>query len=294
MFNYKQLLAFSTIVEEGSFSKAAKKLYITQPAISSQIKAMEKELSVTLIERGERGILLTPAGEILYNNSKIIINQYKSLYDTLSQYKSVSYGTIRLAASTIPGEYLMPKYIHEFKKKNTDIRIHLDICDSKRVLDKVKNGEVTMGIIGFKPKETEIEAIPFVGEKLKLIASTHQILNDSLDLSTFPLLLREEGSGTREVVIKHLEQNGLPLELASDYTILGSSKSILTAVEEGLGIAWISEHAISDALLLKKIKCAHDKYDIERSFFIITQKNRTLSPLDTLFKNHLSQFSIKR
>lgn len=293
MFNYKQLLAFSTIVEEGSFSKAAKKLYITQPAISSQIKAMEKELSVTLIERGERGILLTPAGEILYNNSKIIINQYKTLYDTMAQYRSTSIGNIRLAASTLPGEYLMPKYIHDFKQKNADVRIHLDICDSKCVLEKVKNGEVALGVIGFKPKETEIEAIPFIEECLKLVTSPSYPLQNFKKIDNHPLLLREEGSGTREVVLKHLESIGMPFDKSQDYTVLGSTKSILTAVEQGLGIAWISEHAIEDALKLNKVKCASSSYDIKRSFFIISQGKRTLSPLDAAFKAHLSHFTVK-
>ncbi len=289
MFNYKQLLAFATIVEEGSFSKAAKKLYITQPAISSQIKAMEKELAVVLIERGERGVILTAAGDILYKNSKIILNQYKVLADTMAQYKSTSTGKIRIAASTIPGEYLLPKYMYDFKKKNSDVKLYLTICDSKCVLEKVQNGEVSLGVIGFMPREVNIEAVPFVEEKLKLICSSSTAFDAYTPLNQYPHILREEGSGTREVVVKHMEESGFSLENDFDYTVLGSTRSTLTAVEQGLGIAWVSEHAIGDALKLNKVKCAHAKYDIERAFYVITQKNRTLSPLDAAFKHHLSQ-----
>ncbi len=292
MFNYKQLLAFATIVEEGSFSKAAKKLFITQPAISAQIKSMEKELEVTLIERGERGVILTKAGEMLYANSRVILNQYKVLEDALTQYKSTTMGSLRIGASTIPGEYLIPKYIQKYKKKNPKIRIFVDICDSKCVLDKVMNGEVAIGIIGFQPKESDIHALPFVKDALKLICAPNLTFDDQTPLSQLlkaPHIFREMGSGTRAAIEKHFLKSGIQIERDLDYTVLGSTKATLTAVEQGLGLAWLSEHALEDALKLGKIKCLNTAFDIPRHFYLITQKNRTLSPLEDQFLKHLSQ-----
>lgn len=292
MFNYKQLLTFSTIVEEGSFSKAAKKLYVTQPAISSQIKAMEKELDLLLIERGERGILLTQAGELLYKNSKIILNQYEVLMDTMDQFKSVSHGNLRLAASTIPGEYLLPRYIHLFKKETPNVKVFVEIGDSKCVLEKVINGEVAIGILGFSPKESQIEAHTFISEKLQLICSPEMPYDQTTSFEQLlkaPHILREEGSGTRAVILKHIKSMGYSIQ-PSEHMVLGSTKSTLTAVEQGLGITWISEHAIEDALKLEKVKTINEAYDIERAFYIVTQKKRTLSPLDSAFIEFLTQF----
>ena len=100
MMNYKQLLAFVTVVDEGGFTPAAKKLFITQPAVSWQIKSMEKQLEVLLIERSERDVLLTRAGEILYRNAKIIIDQYHAMDEDIEHFKSYENGNIRIAAST--------------------------------------------------------------------------------------------------------------------------------------------------------------------------------------------------
>ena len=136
MVNYKQLLAFVTVVDEGGFTAAAKKLFITQPAVSWQIKTMEKALDVLLIERCERDILLTQVGEIFYRNAKIIIDQYKVMGEDIEQFKNNENGNIRIAASTIPGEYLLPSLIKRFKLVHPHINTKLYISDSKDVIDR--------------------------------------------------------------------------------------------------------------------------------------------------------------
>lgn len=291
MFNYKQLMSFTTVVEEGSFSKAAKKLFITQPAISSQIKNLEHELGVLLIERSERGVILTEAGEILYNNSRIIINQYQVLHDSIKQYKCTDRGSLRIASSTIPGEYLLPKYIQSFKKETPHVNVYLDICDSKTVLNRVMNGEATIGIIGSQPKENEVKSTPFINEKIKLICAKNSEYKEKISMDNIlaaPHIVREEGSGTRSVIFNHLSKMGLNTDNMNVQYVLGSTQSILTAIEEDLGIGWVSENALTNALSLHKIETLNDMYDIERSFYIITPMNRTLKPLDEAFVNHLT------
>lgn len=304
MIHYKQLRAFVTIIEQGSFSKAAKLLYITQPAISLQIKTLETDLGLTLIERGDREITLTPAGKSFYENAKIILNQYSTLEEDLNVFRKEAASNLRIAASTIPGEYLMPKYIKGFQIHHPDLTINMDIHDSTDVLNMVLNDEISMGIIGFACTSSDIHCEPFVNERLKLVGpvdsnywQTQSKLikeiqpNDmQLHLKTLismPHILREEGSGTRKVVLDYLKTYGITYSQINLSTSLGSTKSTLTAVEVGLGLSWISEHALDDALKLNKVKIIHDAFDINRTFFVITRKKKTLNPMTQAFKAYL-------
>ncbi len=303
MIHYKQLRAFVSIVEQGSFSKAAKLLYITQPAISLQIKTLESDLGLTLLERGDREIILTPAGVRFYENAKIILNQYATLDEDLYPFKKTGNSQLRITASTIPGEYLMPKYIKGFKDLYPDLKINMDIHDSTDVLNMVLKDEISLGIIGYSTTSNDIQCEPFVYEKLKLIcASTDDYSETVLDdfshaqenfqlqlnkLLNVPHILREEGSGTRKTVLNYLKSHGISENQINLSTSLGSTKSTLTAVEVGLGISWISEHAIEDALKLNKVKVIHSAFDIDRRFYIITRKKKTLNPMTQAFKAYL-------
>lgn len=304
MIHYKQLRAFVTIIEQGSFSKAAKLLYITQPAISLQIKTLETDLGLTLIERGDREIVLTPAGKCFYENAKIILNQYSTLEEDLISFRKEATSNLRIAASTIPGEYLMPRYIKAFSTNHPDLTITMDIHDSTRVLNMVLNDEISMGIIGFPCTLSEIQCDAFINEKLKLVGpidsehwQAHSDFMEDFDiveiqshlkaLVGMPHVLREEGSGTRKAVLDYLKNYNISYDQINLSTSLGSTKSTLTAVEVGLGLSWISEHALDDSLKLNKVKVIHDAFDINRTFFIITRKKKTLNPMTQAFKAYL-------
>lgn len=294
MYNYKQLLAFVTVVDEGGFTPAAKKLFITQPAVSWQIKSMEKSLDVLLIERSERDIQLTPAGEILYRNAKIIIDQYHVLGEDMDRYRNNESGNVRIAASTIPGEYLISGLIKHFRQTHSDINTKVYISDSKEVVEKVISGSVCFGITGFKPDHPDLEIEPFVEERLKLVCSIDypvQKLKNLRSIVKEPLIMREEGSGTKAVTLDYLMKNGFPINRNHNNMVFGSTQSSLSAIESGLGIGWLSEYAISDALKLKHIKIINDAYDIPRQLYIVTYKKRTLSPSAVTFRSFISKNS---
>lgn len=291
MYNYKQLLAFVTVVDEGGFTPAANKLFITQPAVSWQVKSMEKALDVLLIERSEREIQLTPAGEILYRNAKIIIEQYHILNEDMDRYRNNKSGNIRIAASTIPGEYLLPKLIKLFRQTHSDINTKIYISDSKEVVDKVISGSVCFGITGFKPDHPELEIEPFVEERLKLVCSVDYPIQKLKALNNIikePIIMREEGSGTKAVTLDYLSKNGIQMTSQSKNLVFGSTRSSLSAIEAGLGIGWLSEYAIADALKLNQIKIIDDAYDIPRQLYIVTYKKRTLSHGAVTFRSFIN------
>lgn len=290
MHNYKQLLAFIAVVDEGGFSQAAKKLFITQPAVSWQIKSIEKEIGVLLIERNEREIVLTEAGIIFYRNAKIIINQYKSLNDDLNQYKSSYLSTVRIAASTIPGEYILPERLYRFKISNSSMTSVMSISNSKEVVEKVLNGTVCFGVVGYNPEHPDIEATPFIKENLVLVCNSNyknSLFKNLKDILNEPLIMRDEGSGTRKVTLSYLHEHGINLENHLNSMVFGSTQASLSAITAGLGIGWISEFAIKDALELNKLKYIDQKFNIQRQFYVITYKRRSLSPIASEFKHFL-------
>ncbi len=294
MYNYKQLLAFVTVVDEGGFTPAANKLFITQPAVSWQIKSLEKALDVLLIERSEREVQLTPAGEILYRNAKIIIDQYHILGEDMDRYRNNESGNVRIAASTIPGEYLLSSLIKNFRQTHSDINTKVYISDSREVVEKVISGSVCFGVTGFMPDHPDLEIEPFVEERLKLVCSMDYPVQRLNDLSTIvkePIIMREEGSGTKAVTLDYLKKNGFPMIRNHKNMVFGSTKSSLSAIEAGLGIGWLSEYAISDSLKLEHIKIIDDAYDIPRQLYIITYKKRTLSKGAATFRSFISMNS---
>lgn len=293
--NNKQLHTFVTVVDEGGFSQAARKLFITQPAVSWQIKSMEKEVETLLIERNDRDVLLTKAGEILYRNAKIILEQHNVLSEELEHLKSYEHANIRVAASTIPGEYILPEEIKCFKREHNHINIKLYISDSKEVIEKVICGAVSFGITGAKPEHPELKAEFYREDRLKLICAMDYPVHKFKDLHAVvkePIVMREEGSGTRTVILNYLKNQGCQLTQIQHSSVFGSTKSSLSAVETGLGVGWVSEAAISDALKLGRVKIISDVFDIKRELYIISHKNRTLSPSAKLLKDCLIYQSI--
>lgn len=291
MYNYKQLLAFVTVVDEGGFSPAAKKLFITQPAVSWQIKSMENVLDVLLIERSEREITLTPAGEILYHNAKIIIAQYQVLGEDIEQYKTHANENLRIAASTIPGEYILPGLLKAFKQAHAQIHTKVYISDSNEVIDKVISGSICLGIIGYQPDHPDLEISFFASDCLKLVCAADVPLHGGMDLMALTketLIMREEGSGTRAVTLDYLKQHGCPMDRLQNYPVFGSTKSSLSAIESGLGIGWLSESAIKDALKLGHIRVLGDSFDIPRPLYFIQYKKRKLSPSAAAFKRFVN------
>ena len=290
MMNYKHLHTFVTVVDEGGFTQAAKKLFITQPAVSWQIKSIEKELETLLIERSEREVLLTKAGEILYRNAKIILEQHQALEEELEHFKSYEHANIRIAASTIPGEYLLPEQIRRFKNEQPSINTKLYISDSKGVIESVISGAVSFGISGARPEHLDLEAEVYREDRLKLVCAVDYPVQKFKDLHAVakePIVMREEGSGTRTVTLNFLKEHGCHMEHLQHSPVFGSTKSSLSAVEAGLGVGWISEAAIADAVKLKRIKIVSDAYDIKRQLYVIHYKNRTMSPSAHLFRDFL-------
>lgn len=256
--NFKQLETFLRVVEWQSFTKAAQHLYLSQPTISLQIKALEEELQVTLFQRNEKKVTLTEAGRLFYNEAKQILHHYYNIQAGLEDLKELKAGRLIIGASTIPGEYLLPQIIGDFHSKYPGIKINLCISDSASIGTMVRHKELDLGIVGFPSTEDDIVCTPWIKDYLVLIVSPQhkwaQLKSIDLEeLKKEPIILREPGSGTRQTIELSLEKKGVSFKDLKVDMELGSTRAIITAVLSNTGISIVSFFAIHDLVTLNKL-----------------------------------------
>jgi len=293
MLDYRQLLAFVNVVEGGSFTHAAKTLFMTQPAISWQIKSLEQELELQLLERKERHIVLTEAGRLFYTHARRIVRQYEEAINEMEQFKGLEKGHLKIGASTIPGEYILPSLIGSFKNKYPGATLTMQIADTGAIIEMLLANEIHLGITGAKLKEPKLEWHPFFKDEVVLVVGKNHPLaqKDSITLQELKqqeFVAREKTSGTWMVVREELQAKGFS---SSDLKInmeIGSTRAVITAVEAGLGLSWVSRLAVQDALRLGLLKeLPVEDLKIQRDLYLTYNKKKTLSPLAQEFIEHI-------
>jgi len=286
-----QLRVFASVFKNKSFSKASEKLHLTQPTISAHIKAMEEEYNCKLFDRLGRIIIPTKEAEVLYKHAIEIIGKSDFIKEAIGKCKEEITGKIIIGASTIPGTYLLPFLIKVFQEKYPSISIQVLISDSKKIIEDVSQYELLIGIVGAKLDNELIEYIPFVEDELIVVSSPSLIKGNKMPLKNlmkFPMILREEGSGTRREAEKILEGKGVSHDSIKVAGIFGSTDAVKQAVKAGLGVSILSRFSVTDELkykILKEIKLAD--LQMKRKFYIITHKKRTLPQAYKIFLEHI-------
>jgi len=248
---------------------------MSQPAVSFQIKALEEDLEVDLFQRGDKKVILTEAGRLLYPEAKKLLRHYNKIKAGLDDLKGLKTGNLIIGASTIPGEYIMPLLIGGFKEYHPGIKITLKVAGSGLVTKWVREREIDLGITGVPVEGDGIECIPWLQDEMVLIVNpghpwAQKGVIDLNELKNEVMILREEGSGTRRSLEKILEERGILLDDIPKGMELGSTRAVITAVEAGLGVSIVSRYAVKDVLQLKRIvEVKVDGLNLSRSFFII-------------------------
>ncbi|RKD27572.1 DNA-binding transcriptional regulator, LysR family [Caminicella sporogenes DSM 14501] len=289
--DFKQLETFVTLAKLKSFSKAAEKLYLTQPTISNHIQNLEKELKTILVNRTNKNITLTKAGKILYKYAVNILNQRETALFCLNEFKGKIEGVLEISASTIPSQYFLPSILCKFNKIYPDVKYNLNKYSTGEVIEKILNGEIDFGIVGAKKEISQLEYIEIMDDNLIIIApkcgiykNLHSIKIN--DLCKYPIILRENTSGTRKIVEEELAKHNIYIENLNIVACIENTETIKECVKNGLGITFISEKAVSSELHNNLIKKIHvENLTLKRKFFFVYHKNRALSPLAETFKN---------
>jgi DNA-binding transcriptional LysR family regulator len=289
-----QLKVFASVFKNKSFSKASEELHLTQPTISNHIKTLEDEFECKLFDRLGRTIIPTKEAEVLYNQSTEIIEKMNDLKEALGELKKDLTGKLVVGASTIPGVYLMPRIMTEFQKRYPLISFQILISDSRGIIDSISRHELLLGFVGAKLGNDQINYTPFVEDELIVVSAPSKNEKSTISLNELikmPMVLREEGSGTRREAEKFLESRGVPLEGLNITGIFGSTDAVKQAVKAGLGVSILSKFSVADELehgILEEMKLIDAR--MKRRFYIVTHRRRTLPRLyDTFLKHVLTE-----
>lgn len=283
--NLDYLNTFMEVVKLGSFSEAARKLAITQPAVSFHIQALERDLGIRLIDRRKKTITLTEAGKRLLRFAEMVEKERGRLVHDLNQLREDITGDLAIAASTIPGEFLLPTTLAEFKRLHPTIGTSMMISDSMGVITMIQSGECEMGFCGILPQNTELTSFKIAEDELVLIVFPDHLFarRDKVsfeELEKQSLIYREETSGTQRNLESLLLKSGLDLRGYKPSLVLGSTQAVIGAVEAGIGIAFVSNLAIKKSVALELVKVVTIQGPkLRRNFYCIYRKERIVSRL---------------
>lgn len=270
--NLKQLEAFVQVSESGSFSKAAKELFLTQPTISAHISSLEKELNVRLFIRNTKEVSLSDDGKDLYRYAKQITDLEKAIEERFYMDSDDGKHFITIAASTIPAQYLLPKILMCYRERYPKEQIKIMETDSSEVVTQVVDHMVDVGFTGTVLEKKHCKYIPFYKDELAVITPDtpeYRILKeqnrDDIDwIKRKPLILREEGSGTRKEAEKQLKSAGISMETLDIVASIANQETIKKSVKQGMGITVLSRLAAEDedGLIIFPIPGADEGRDI--------------------------------
>jgi DNA-binding transcriptional LysR family regulator len=294
----QQMEAIISLVEERSFSRAAKRMLLTQPALTKNIKNAENYLSVRLVNRSNAGISLTPEGKIIYDYAQRMVKLRDEVKTKIIKLHENTGGNIYIGASTIPATYILPRALSAFSKTNHDIRIYIKTADSEEAMNMVLDNEVEIGCIGKKPLNKKLMAEPLW--KDHLILAVHKLhpwrKKKSITLPELlnePFVIRENGSATRELFDSCLkESRSMSLSQFNIRCELGSSEAIKEAVIAGLGVSVISIHAVERELSQKLLfEVPIQGCPMERKFYLIYKSQFDFRPAHKIFINFIKHYT---
>jgi len=283
--NLEYLKTYLEVVRLGNFSEVAKKLSLSQPAVSFQIQKLERDLGVRLIDRGQKTVKLTDAGKRLVRFAEVVEKERTRLMRDLDQLREEVTGNIVITASTIPGEILLPPILGEFKALHPSAGARVDVSDSLTVISGVQSGTYDLGFCGTAPDGKELDYFKVAEDKIVLIVfPEHPFAKRErislMELEGEPLILREETSGTQRNLKSLLAKAGVDIDKLSTNLVLGTSQAVVSAVEAGVGIAFVSNLAIKKSLALGLVKqVAVEGLELRRDFYCVYRKERVVSRL---------------
>jgi len=290
--NIEHLKTFQEIARLGSFSEVAKKLHISQPAVSFQVQRLEMELGVQLIDRSQKTAVLTEAGKRLLQFAETVELEREKLQHDLEQMREEVAGELRLAASTIPGEYILPGLLSKFKKMHPAVTVQVDVSDSMAVINGVRNGDYEAGFCGTTPEAKDLEFFKIASDEIVLIVpAEHPFANKTVispgDLAGEPFIFREATSGTQRSQEKLLGKAGFDVNKIKPQLILGSTQAVISAVASGAGIAFVSSLAIKSGCspAVKQIPVRGLRLD--RDFYYIYRRDKAASRIYEEFRSFL-------
>jgi len=290
--NVSQLRTFVAVVEQGSFSGAAKSLSISQPAVTMQVQALEADVGATLLDRKYRRIDLTEAGKTLLPHARKVLEQIGQAQAEISALSGLVTGRLAIAASTTPGVYVIPRLLGSFLTRYPEVGVTIGVHDTAEVVAAVESGAAQIGVTGAAVRGARVTFEEIGTDELIAIGPpTHPLAGIAgvrmTDLTEQTWVFRESGSGTRQVAEKILTQHGLDTQELRVAVELGTGEAIVSAVEGGLGIAILSRYVAEKALQAGTVaEICPAGLPASRPFYVVFPK-ATPTRAASAFRDHL-------
>ena len=285
----KTLEVFCRIVELRSFTRAAEAVSLTQPTVSGHIKDLESELGLPLLDRAGRTVTPTRAGKILYGYARRILGLRAEAQQAIGEHKGGLAGNLALGASSIPGAYVLPPLLAEFKRSHPAAAITLCVQGSRDIVRGVGDGVYEVGMVGARFEEGRVRYDRYLQDELVLaVPASHPWAGRRTvrvqDLASQPILMRERGSGTRKIMEKALREHGLDADRLQVALEVTSNEAIRQALKAELGLAVISRRAVEEDLRSGMVAALRfHGTRLMRDVFLVTHRTRSRSPLGKAF-----------
>ncbi len=289
----QQLRLFESVSRLGSYTRAAKELCVTQPAVSIQIKRLEEQVGLPLFEQVGKKTFPTAAGKTMYAASLDIINRVEDLKISIEELKGTVKGTLQMSVVTT-AKYFLPKLLGAFLQQYPDVEPKLKFTNRARVIERLMNNDDDFVVMGQIPKDENLESYPFLNNILGIVAhSDHPLANKKnitiKELVRQRFLIREIGSGTRYVFDQLLQEHGVEIE---PYMELGSSEALKQAVMAGLGIAVLSLHSVQLERDVNKLTVLDVQgFPLKRRWYAVHLKGKKLSLVAQTFLDYILEES---
>ena len=260
--NFHQLYIFYKVARLQSFSKAAQELSISQPAVSIQVRELEKSLGASLLHRMRRELRLTETGEAVFGYSQRIFALADEMHNVVQDIQGLHSGRLTIGSSTTPGEYILPWVIGKFRRMHKGIQVALTISNTQSVIDRIHNHELDIGMAGAPVNLKGLASFPYVEDRIVFIAAPDHPLaqQDEIsvrDMRKHEFIMRESGSATRSTAEKLLSARKVEARVTME---LGSNEAIKRAVAAGLGLGVLSEFAVTPDVAAGFIKVLNVKH----------------------------------
>ncbi len=288
--NLEHLRTLVSVVEHGSLSAAARARRISQPAVTKQIQRMESDLGLALlVRRPKHEVEMTPAGQKVTAFAREMLEQLEALEQDLAALKMINQGTLYLAASTIPGEYVLPRLLAAFRTEYPQVELELSISDSADVVSRLLADEADVGVIGSAERRPGLRLERLLRDEVVLAVPPDHLFvgRESVtwdEVQGQPLILREEGSGTQRSVEAALHTAGFQLPREQVVLVLGSTQSLLQAVSQGLGLGFVSAMAAAPMQEVGRLGCVHlQGVNLSRDLHLVYLPERIADPVVARF-----------
>lgn len=283
------LTVFKTVADKRSFSQAAKALHISQPAISLQIQSLEETLGARLFDRNNKRVVLTQAGRTFYKYATQIIEMYEQSQKEIAELTGLVKGKIKIGASLTIGEYVLPKIAGHFVKDHPEVNMSINIANTEEITKNLLTNALDIGLVEGPIKHSDLIIEKFMDDELVVIVPVNHpwAKRDFIpaeNLLSQPFIMREEGSGTRQIMEDKLADFSIKPEDLQIIMELGSTQAIKEAVEVGLGISIISKWAIKKDLKFNNLGMTRvENGPFNRNFNLVYNKHHFLTQATETF-----------